>query len=95
MSIWLGGAGFIHAVLVGELVDGEVSIFKSMGLLTMGVAIPLMVRSFLIGFYLILGLLEDSGYLPRVTVLVDSLFSKLGMHGYAFVPTFLGLGCNK
>ncbi|MCL0032883.1 hypothetical protein M1M92_01545 [Peptococcaceae bacterium] len=66
-----------------------------MGLLTMGVAIPLMVLSFLIGFYLILGLLEDSGYLPRVTVLVDSLFSKLGMHGYAFVPTFLGLGCNK
>ena len=94
VSIWLGGTGFIHAVLVGNLVDGELHLFRSMGLLTMGVAVPLMILSFLIGFYLILNLLEDSGYLSRLAVLVDSIFSRLGMHGYAFIPTFLGLGCN-
>jgi ferrous iron transport protein B len=47
-----------------------------------------------ITFYLILSLLEDSGYLPRLAILVDTGLHKLGLHGSAIVPTILGCGCN-
>lgn len=45
------------------------------------------------GFYFGLALLEDSGYLPRLAVLVDGLLSRLGMNGRAIVPLILGGGC--
>jgi len=38
--------------------------------------------------------LEDSGYLPRLAVLMDTVFHRIGLHGYAIVPAILGLGCN-
>ncbi|MEA3223241.1 MAG: nucleoside recognition domain-containing protein [Thermodesulfobacteriota bacterium] len=97
LSSSLGGERFIHDILIGRLEGGELNtmaLFQSMGLLTMAVAVPLAVLGVLIGFYLALGLLEDSGYLPRLAVLVDSIFHRLGLHGYAIIPTFLGLGCN-
>ena len=66
-----------------------------MGLLTTGIYVPLgMVLPYIVGFYLALALLEDSGYLPRLATLSDNLFHRLGMHGHAIVPLFLGLGCN-
>ncbi|MCK4529344.1 ferrous iron transporter B, partial [candidate division WOR-3 bacterium] len=97
VSSSLGGEGFLHDILIGQVEGGELTtmvLFQSMGLLTMAVGVPLAVLGILIGFYLVLGLLEDSGYLPRLAVLVDSIFHKIGLHGYAIVPTFLGLGCN-
>jgi ferrous iron transport protein B len=97
VSSGLGGEGFLHDILIGNLEGGELTtmaLFQSMGLLTMAVGVPLTVLMILIGFYLVLGLLEDTGYLPRLAVLVDSIFHKIGLHGYAIVPTFLGLGCN-
>ena len=53
-----------------------------------------MVLPYIVSFYLALGILEDSGYLPRLAVLVDTLMHRLGLHGYAIIPTMLGLGCN-
>jgi ferrous iron transport protein B len=97
VSSSLGGEGFLHDILIGQVEGGELTtmvLFQSMGLLTMAVGVPLAVLGILIGFYLVLGLLEDSGYLPRLAVLVDSIFHRIGLHGYAIVPTFLGLGCN-
>jgi ferrous iron transport protein B len=38
--------------------------------------------------------LEDVGYLPRLAVLMDTIMHRLGLHGYAIIPTILGLGCN-
>ena len=97
VSSALGGEGFVHDILIGQVEGAELntmSLFLSMGLLTMAVGVPLVVLVGLTGFYLVLGLLEDSGYLPRLAVLVDSLFHRSGLHGSAIVPTFLGLGCN-
>ncbi|MFP4005667.1 MAG: nucleoside recognition domain-containing protein [Candidatus Hadarchaeia archaeon] len=48
----------------------------------------------IIAFYLILTLLEDSGYLPRLAVMADTVLHKMGLHGFAIVPTILSLGCN-
>lgn len=45
-------------------------------------------------FYVILSLLEDSGYLARVAFLMDSAMHKIGLHGKAFIPLMLGYGCN-
>jgi ferrous iron transport protein B len=45
-------------------------------------------------FYVILHILEDSGYLSRIAFLTDGLMHKIGLHGKAFIPIMLGYGCN-
>jgi ferrous iron transport protein B len=73
----------IRQVLVGDY-----------GLLTMtvtyifGLLLPLVV-----GFYLFLAVLEDSGYLPRIATLTDRLLSSIGLNGRAIIPVILGFGC--
>ncbi|MBN1236183.1 MAG: ferrous iron transporter B [Methanotrichaceae archaeon] len=89
------GHGMLHDLLIGRIIDGEIDYVQSMGVLTTGIYVPLgMVLPYIVGFYLALSLLEDSGYLPRLATLSDNLFHRLGMHGHAIVPLFLGLGCN-
>ncbi|MGI5835003.1 MAG: ferrous iron transport protein B [Chloroflexota bacterium] len=64
------------------------------GLLTMtvtylvGLLLPLVV-----GFYLAIAIMEDSGYLPRLAALVDRALTGIGLNGRAIVPMILGLGC--
>ncbi len=95
LSEALGSGGFLHGILIGNLIDGGIDFTQSMGLLTTGIFVPFaMVLPYVFAFYLVLGFLEDSGYLPRLGVLVDSGMHRLGMHGLAVVPMLLGLGCN-
>jgi len=49
---------------------------------------------YIVPFYILLALLEDSGYLPRAAFLMDNLMHKIGLHGKAFIPIMLGYGCN-
>jgi len=49
---------------------------------------------YIVPFYILLALLEDSGYLPRAAFLMDNLMHKIGLHGKAFIPLMLGYGCN-
>jgi ferrous iron transport protein B len=44
-------------------------------------------------FFLAFGILEDSGYLPRLSALSNRLFSAIGLNGKAVLPMVLGLGC--
>lgn len=95
MSEALGSGGFLHNIIIGNLIDGGIDFTQSMGLLSTGIFVPFaMVLPYVFAFYLVLGFLEDSGYLPRLGVLVDSGMHKVGMHGLAVVPMLLGLGCN-
>jgi len=79
----IDAASPLHAFLVGEF-----------GVLTMtptyliGVILPLVA-----GFYLLMALLEDSGYLPRIAALADRGLTALGLNGRAVIPLILGLGC--
>ena len=57
-------------------------------------AILTLVIPFIMLFYVILGILEDSGYLPRAVVLLDRTMHSLGLHGGAFIPMMVGIGCN-
>ena len=94
-SSLMGGSGILHDVLLGHIVAGEVNYIESFGLLTTGLYVPFaMVLPYIAAFYLVLGLLEDVGYLPRLAVLMDTILHRLGLHGYAIIPTLLGLGCN-
>ena len=95
VSLLLGSTGFVHDILIGKLVEGDIDFVESLGLLTTGLFVPIaMVLPYVFAFYLILGFLEDSGYLPRLAVLVDNIMHRLGLHGLAIIPMLLGLGCN-
>lgn len=95
LSGLLGGEGFLHDILLGSVQLEEVNFVESFGLLTTGLYVPFaMVLPYIVSFYLILGLLEDTGYLPRLAVLMDTVMHRLGLHGYAIIPSMLGMGCN-
>ena len=95
LSGLLGPSSFLHRLLIGSLVDGRISFEQSFGLLTSGLFVLLgNVLPYLLSFYFVLALLEDSGYLPRLAVFLDNIMHRLGLHGYAIIPTLLGLGCN-
>ena len=94
ISTWLG-PGFLHELLIGQLIDGEIDYIQSMGLLTTGLYVPFaMVLPYIIAFYSVLAIFEDTGYLPRLATLSDTFFHRFGMHGFAIIPVFMGLGCN-
>jgi ferrous iron transport protein B len=49
---------------------------------------------YVFAFYTVLAVLEDSGYLPRVAVMMDNVMHRAGLHGLAIIPMLLGFGCN-
>lgn len=83
---------FIHAAVnvpwLTELLVGQYGLW-SMGM-TYALALILPIVS---TFFLAFGILEDSGYLPRLTVIANRLFSLIGLNGRAVLPMVLGLGC--
>jgi ferrous iron transport protein B len=79
-----------HNILgaLGNIFVGEYGLATLTVTYLIGLLMPLV-----IGFYLGLSLLEDSGYLPRLAVLVDRMMNKIGLNGRAIIPLILGLGC--
>jgi ferrous iron transport protein B len=75
---------FLRDFLVGPY--GMISMALSYAV---AIVLPI-VGTFFLGF----GILEDSGYLPRLAVMVDRLFKKIGCNGKAVLPMILGLGCD-
>ncbi len=91
----LGSGGIIHDILIGELINGDIDFGQSFGILTTGLYVEFgQVLPYIIAFYFVLSFLEDSGYLPRLAVLVDKFLHFFGLHGMAIIPMLLGLGCN-
>ena len=95
LSQGMGPGSLAHDIVVGKLLNNEIDYGQSFGLLTTGLYVPLaMVLPYIVSFYLVLGILEDFGYLPRLAILADNFMHRLGLHGYAVIPMILGLGCN-
>lgn len=95
LSRSLGGVGFWHDLLIGNLNGGQIYLEESMGLLSTGVFVVFgVVLPYLVMFYFVLGFLEDCGYLPRLAVMTDRMMHRLGLHGFAVIPLLLGFGCN-
>jgi ferrous iron transport protein B len=80
---------FISAdTLLGNILIGEFGLLTMTVIYLFGLLLPL-----IIGFYLALSLMEDSGYLPRLATLVDRVLMGLGLNGRAVIPMILGFGC--
>lgn len=75
---------FIHDFFVGSY-----GVFTMA--LTYGFAIIFPV---VLTFFIAFGLLEDLGYLPRLSILLNRLFKRIGLNGKAVLPMVLGLGCD-
>ena len=75
---------FLRDLLVGPY--GMISMALSYAI---AIVLPI-VGTFFLGF----GILEDSGYLPRLAVMVDRIFKRIGCNGKAVLPMILGLGCD-
>ena len=95
LSSILHPGSFLHSIVIGKLIGGEIDFVQSFGLLTTGLFVPIaMVLPYVFSFYIVLSFLEDFGYLPRLAVLLDNLMHRMGLHGWAIIPMLLGLGCN-
>ena len=84
---------WLYYLLVGD--PTATNSFEAFGALTSGLFVPFgVVLPAIFIFYLMITLLEDIGYMPRLAVLVDTVLHKIGLHGFAIVPSILALGCN-
>ncbi len=75
--------------LVRDLVVGDY------GLFTLGLRYAVAIVLPIVGtFFLAFSIMEDSGYFPRLALLVDRAFKAIGLNGRAVIPLVLGLGCD-
>jgi len=82
------GSAFAPGSPLYVLLAGEFGALTMTVTYLLGVILPLVA-----GFYLLMALLEDSGYLPRIAALADRALTGLGLNGRAVIPLILGLGC--
>jgi len=75
------GPGILFELLWGGIIEGIIA----------GITIAL---PYITPFYIVMALLEDSGYLARIAFLADAAMHKIGLHGKAFIPLILCYGCN-
>ena len=65
------------------------------GQITMGITYAIaIVFPTVTAFYIVFSFLEDTGYLPRLEVMINRLFSLIGLNGKAVIPIILGFGCG-
>ncbi len=65
------------------------------GVVTLGLRYAVAIVLPIVGtFFLAFSILEDSGYLPRLAMMIDRIFKKIGLNGRAVIPMVLGLGCD-
>ncbi len=65
------------------------------GLITVALTYALaIILPIVTAFFIAFSILEDSGYLPRLAVVVNRVFRKMGLNGKAVLPMVLGLGCD-
>lgn len=76
----LGASSFTHALIVDGIIGG------------VGGVLVFVPQIFIL--FLIISFLEDSGYMARVCLLMDSTMERMGLNGKAFIPFIIGFGCN-
>ncbi|OFW17946.1 MAG: hypothetical protein A3H97_11545 [Acidobacteria bacterium RIFCSPLOWO2_02_FULL_65_29] len=87
-SVWLADR-FVPFAFAREFFVGPY------GLVTMGLSYALaVVLPVVTTFFLMFGVLEDSGYIPRLAIFSDRVFRMMGLNGKAVLPMVLGLGCD-
>jgi ferrous iron transport protein B len=70
------------------LVDEDFGVLTTGLFLAFGIVMPVMLC-----FYLFFGVLEESGYLPRFSVLLHRLMKRIGLNGKGVIPLVMGFSC--
>lgn len=76
----VGASKFIHAIVLDGIVAG------------VGGVLVFVPQIFILFFFI--SLLEDSGYMARVALVMDRMMELVGLNGKAFIPMMIGFGCN-
>jgi len=75
---------FLQNLFVGEY-----------GIITLGIRYAIaIILPIVATFFLAFSVIEDTGYLPRLAMLIDRFFKKIGLNGRAVIPIVLGFGCD-
>lgn len=76
----IGASEFLHALIVDGIIGG------------VGGVIVFVPQIFIL--FLIISFVEDSGYMARISLVMDSIMERMGLNGKAFIPFIIGFGCN-
>lgn len=79
----------IPYVPIQELFVGDYGVWTLGVTYAIGIILPIVTT-----FFLFFSILEDSGYLPRLALLIDRVFKVIGLSGRAVIPMVLALGCG-
>lgn len=83
IHVWVQ-SDWLQSLLIGEY-----------GVYSLGFRYAVVIVLPIVGtFFLMFAILEDCGYLPRLAMLVDGIFKRIGLNGRAVIPLTLGLGCG-
>ena len=81
--------GLIPFKVIQDLFVGEY------GIITLGLSYAFAIILPIVGtFFIVFSIIEDSGYLPRLAMLIDRVFKGIGLSGRAVIPMVLGFGCD-
>lgn len=86
--------GALNILYYGVLGESAFTVFFWDGIVEGVIGGVVVALPYIAPFYLVLSILEDTGYLARVAYLMDSAMHTIGMHGKGFIPIMLGFGCN-
>ncbi|GFP26308.1 ferrous iron transport protein B, partial [Candidatus Hakubella thermalkaliphila] len=65
------------------------------GIITLGIRYAVaIILPIVATFFIAFSIIEDTGYLPRLAMLIDRAFKKIGLNGRAVIPIVLGFGCD-
>ncbi len=81
--------GLIPFKVLQDLFVGEYGIITLALTYTFAIILPIVST-----FFIVFSIIEDSGYLPRLAMLIDRVFKSIGLNGRAVIPMVLGFGCD-
>lgn len=96
---WLAGVldgffGVTRTLFINAVGEGRITTFLWDAIAEGFIGGIVVALPYITPFYMVLSLLEDSGYLARIAYLMDSAMHTIGLHGKGFIPVMLGFGCN-
>ncbi|KGG80541.1 ferrous iron transporter B [Caloranaerobacter azorensis H53214] len=85
--------GIVNSVIPWKWLQDLIA--NDYGIITLGIRYAAAIVLPIVGtFFFAFSIIEDSGYLPRLAMLVDRVFKKIGLNGRAVIPMTLGFGCD-
>ncbi|BEG98849.1 ferrous iron transport protein B [Bacteroides sedimenti] len=91
---WIdAGVGYIGGLVSSLMPDGALKDLLVDGIIAGVGGVVVFLPNILILFFFI-SLMEDTGYMARVSFIMDKLMHKIGLHGKSFIPLLMGFGCN-